>query len=341
MTTTERPAPAIPGLRIRPYAGEEDLPELVRIENAENEADGIRSRVSLDEQRTYFAHPSEAFDPARDVVVAELDGRAVGYGTSEWVDTRDGELREYRLFGAVDPARRRRGIGTALLADNQRRARALAATHRTERTRVFGAFAGEKQPGAIALLRRDGFTEVRWFFDMERPNLEDIPDVPLPEGFELRPITRDLFRRVWDADVEAFRDHWGGFDDSEESMRRHFESPTADPSLWVIAFDGDEIAGGVINTIYAEENEALGLRRGWLDSVFTRRPWRRRGLARALIARSLAVLRERGMTIAALGVDADNPQGALGLYETAGFQVTERFSAWRRPMDEDGAGPGS
>ncbi|HEX2221548.1 MAG TPA: GNAT family N-acetyltransferase, partial [Candidatus Limnocylindria bacterium] len=133
--TTSNPAAtrAIPGLRIRPYAGEQDLPDLVRIENAENEADGIRSRVTLDEQRAYFASPSDSFDPARDVVIAEIDGRAVGYGTGEWVDARDSEVREYRLFGGVDPAWRRRGIGTALFADNQRRARALAETHRTER----------------------------------------------------------------------------------------------------------------------------------------------------------------------------------------------------------------
>jgi ribosomal protein S18 acetylase RimI-like enzyme len=97
---------------------------------------------------------------------------------------------------------------------------------------------------------------------------------------------------------------------------------------------GDQIAGGVLNTIYPEENEGLGLKRGWLDSVFTRRPWRRRGLARALIARSLAALRERGMTSAILGVDADNPTGALGLYEGIGFAVESRYTAWRKPMED-------
>lgn len=49
---------------------------------------------------------------------------------------------------------------------------------------------------------------------------------------------------------------------------------------------------------------------------------------------SMILLRERGMTSAALGVDADNPLGALGLYEAAGFEVHERFNAWRKPMDE-------
>ena len=89
----------------------------------------------------------------------------------------------------------------------------------------------------------------------------------------------------------------------------------------------------MLNAIYADENEALGLRRGWLDSVFTRRAWRRRGLARALIVRSFHLLRERGMDTAALGVDADNPSGALGLYESFGFVTVERGAAWRKPME--------
>ena len=52
-----------------------------------------------------------------------------------------------------------------------------------------------------------------------------------------------------------------------------------------------------------------------------------------LIAESLRVLRDRGMTSAALGVDADNPSGALGLYEGLGFAVDLRATAWRRSFE--------
>jgi mycothiol synthase len=134
--------------------------------------------------------------------------------------------------------------------------------------------------------------------------------------------------------VEAFQDHWGGFDASEASFRRWIERPEWNPELFVVAWDGGEIAGGVVNAIFPEENEALGLNRGWLESVFTRRRWRKRGLARALIARSLHVLATRGLNAAALGVDADNPSGALGLYESFGFSVIHRGQAWRRPMED-------
>jgi mycothiol synthase len=334
MSSAEPAAPTIRGLRIRPYAGEADMPDIVRIENAENAADQVDYRMTVSDLRARYRNPSEQFDPARDVVIAVVDGTVVGFANQDWIDTHDVRIREHRLGGAVDPQWRRRGVGSALLADNERRARALAATHDTDRPRAFGAFSGEHQPGAIALLTGAGYTQVRYFFDMERPNLDEVPDVPLPEGLELRPITPDLLRRMWDADVEAFRDHWGGFDASDAAFQRYLDAPDNDPTLWVVAFDGDEIAGAVVNTIYAAENAALGVRRGWLDSVFTRRPWRRRGLARALIARSLVVLRERGMTSAMLGVDAENPSGALSLYESVGFGVVKRFTAWRKPMGD-------
>ena len=192
---------------------------------------------------------------------------------------------------------------------------------------------GDRQEGRAALLRGNGFTPVRWFFEMTRDLSEPIPDVPLPDGLEVRPVATEDLRKIWHADVEAFRDHWGGFDDSDERLQSWIESPSFDPSLWVVAWDGDEVAAGNINAIEADENAAIGVQRGWLHSVFTRRRWRKRGLANALIARSLRLIAERGMDYGILGVDADNPSGALGLYERNGFKVAERSTAWRKPLE--------
>lgn len=317
------------GLRLRPYAGEADLPEMVRVHNAEAEADRLHGRTNLEELAAYVRNPSASFIPARDITIAELDGRVVGVASREVVDTTDG-FREHRLDGEVDPAYRRRGIGRVLLEENQRRHRELAATDVSTRTRIFGSWSNERQPGDVALLDSAGFEHARWFFEMVRPNLADLPDVSLPVGLEIRPIDRAKARDVWNADVEAFKDHWGGFDGSEEHLQRWLDNPSVDISIWVVAFDGDEVAGGVLNVIDPEQNAALEVQRGWLQSVFTRRPWRRRGLATALIAKSLAVLQDRGMTSAALGVDADNPSGALGLYEGLGFAVDSRSTAWRK-----------
>lgn len=335
MNANLAPPPALDGLVLRAYAGEADIPEMVRIQNAEWEADGLGYRETVAEQVAFHAHPSEQFDAARDVTIAEIDDRMVGFARRDWVDTSDG-VREYRSRGAVDPAWRRRGVGMALAEDGERQAQALAGEHDTDRPRVLGVFNEGRNAGGRALVERLGYEEVRWFFDMERPNLDSDPPepAPLPAGIEIRPVAESELATIWRADVEAFRDHWGGHDESEAAFLRFRDSPDFDPSIFVVAWDGDEVAAACINTIYAHENEATGRRVGWLDSVFTRRRWRKRGIAGALISRSMLVLAERGMDTAALGVDADNPSGALRLYESHGFAVTDRGSAWRKPLAE-------
>jgi mycothiol synthase len=325
--------PADGGLVIRPYAGESDLADVVRIQNAEWAADGVSVRHTIADLRAWWGNPSDRFDPERDVSIVELGGRAVGFAQRDWTDATDG-VREYRARCWIDPDVRRRGIGTMLISGNEERLRALAATHETDRPMMLGMGSSETNAGAQVLARRFGYEPVRWFTDMERSLTDALPEVPaMPDGLEVRPITAEQARQVWEADMDAFRDHWGGWDPSDASFRRWVESPEFQPEIALVAWDGDEVAGAVLNAIYPEENADLGVQRGWLDSVFTRRAWRRRGLARALIVRSLHLLRDRGMAVAALGVDADNPSGAFGLYGSAGFVPTERYIAWRKPLE--------
>lgn len=321
------------GLRLRPYAGEADITAIVEVTNRALEYDGVPNRWSVPDATAHYSHPNEMFDAARDVTIAEVDGQVVGYGDRRWVDTTLDNLREYRCDGAMLPEWRRRGIGGVLHAENVSRQLQLARTHQTDRSRSFGSWTSDRMEGAQALLQKAGFEHARWFFEMTRDLEQPIPDLPMPDGLEVRAVTMDMVRQIWQADVEAFKDHWGGFDSSDENLQRWLEDPNFDPRLWVIAYDGHEVAGGVVNAIEAEENEALGVKRGWLHSVFTRRQWRRRGLARALIARSLVLIRDRGMDTGILGVDADNPTGALGLYEGIGFSVAERSAAWRKPFE--------
>ena len=318
-------------LKIRAYQGEQDVHAMAEIVNAELKSDGVPGHESAADMLAWIRNPSESFTAARDLDFAEIEGKVVAFAERNWVDTTDGK-REYRVSGAVLPEWQRRGIGQALLKLNEQRVRDLAASQETDNERVVGSWSNDRQEGRIALLRENGYQPVRWFFEMIRDLSAPIPDVPLPDGIEVRPVTMDSIRQIWKADTEAFKDHWGGFDDSDEHLKAWIDGPNFDPTMWIIAWDGDEIAAGVTNGISPEENEALGTKRGWLHTVFTRRQWRKRGLANALIARSLVLIKERGMDFAVLGVDADNPSGALGLYERNGFKVLERSTAWRKPL---------
>jgi mycothiol synthase len=322
--------PPIAGLETRAYrAG--DAVIVTDLNNRGDEADGVEWRSSPEETAAWLERSNDQYDVSRDVEIVELEGVPVAYSEVEWIDTTDG-LREYRLGAMVDPDWRRRGIGRWLMRRMERHARMLAAQYSTERPEVFGSWNPDARVGKRILLEQEGYQPARWFFEMVRPDMDEIALPPLPDGIEVRPVAPDAYRQLWDADVEAFRDHWGGFDSSEVVYQAWLKDPKFDPGLWVVAWDGDEIAGGVINTISEAENAAFNRRRGWLQSVFTRRAWRRRGLARALVGRSLVLLRERGMTSAGLGVDADNPQAATRMYEEAGFEVDTRSTAYRKPM---------
>jgi mycothiol synthase len=92
------------------------------------------------------------------------------------------------------------------------------------------------------------------------------------------------------------------------------------------------VAGAVITYPQTEENERYDRRRVYVAMVSVRRPWRRRGLARALLAGSIVESREDGFTSASLGVDTDSPTGATALYESLGFAPEKTFTAYRKPM---------
>jgi ribosomal protein S18 acetylase RimI-like enzyme len=62
-----------------------------------------------------------------------------------------------------------------------------------------------------------------------------------------------------------------------------------------------------------------------------RRPWRRQGVARALLTRSIQMFIEMGMQETALGVDTENPNGALNLYQDVGYTEEKRFITYRKP----------
>ena len=330
-------APDIPGLAFRRLRLPDDLVPLAEMHNRATAADGIDERESPEEWDAWFAHPS-GFDPMVDCLVGEVDGTLVAYAQTRASDDNDGG-RNYSSGGEVDPDYRGRGIGRAVLRHNMRhqqdRARREAAAAPASAPAIerrLESWAFESQARRVRLLESEGFAVVRWFFEMLRPNLDDIAELPMPEGLDIRPVLPEHHRAIWAADIEAFRDHWGASEESEETFQRFFGPPDFHPQLWRVAWDGDEVAGVVMNRTLTTFNEQTGARRGLLAGVSVRRPWRRRGLARALVAESLHALRDAGMTSAVLGVDAENPTGALGVYEVNGFAVHRKGMNFRRAM---------
>jgi mycothiol synthase len=322
-------APPIRGLRFRRLDLEADVDGLVTLINDCSMVDRVEYALSAADVRHDFQHQRN-FDLARDVVVAELDGRIVGEIEGH-IAVRDG-VAVHEHMGWVHPEHRRRGIGRALVRWFEVRAREAASEWSGEQPRELGTWIDSNIEGGIALVEREGYRRIRYGFLMIRPLSEPIPDAPLPAGLELRPVVEADRQRIWDADDEAFRDHWAAVERTQEDFERWFTMPNLDTNLWRVAWDGDEVAGSVWTLVWPEENAKLGLSRGWLEHISVRRPWRRRGLATALIAETLRLLRDLGLEEGALGVDSENLTGALRLYESLGFRRHRTGISFRKPL---------
>ena len=324
-------APPIPGLTFRNYRGEKDHPAMLRVYAAVHDHDGLEEVTTLDQMKLNYATLVNC-DPTRDVLLAEVNGEAVAYARVFWNELVEGG-RSYENFGFVHPAWRRRGIGGAMHRHNEARLREIAAGHAEVEPKLFGSEGIDTDAGNAALLLGNGYTAARFFYDMVAPSLDGITALPMPDGLELRPVSREQYRTIWEASAEAFRDHWGEQEWMEEDWTRFDANPEhADPGLWRIGWDGDQVAGAIVTYPQSEENERFGRKRVYVAMVSVRRAWRRRGLARALLAGSLAGAREAGFTSASLGVDTDSPTGATALYESLGFAPEKTFTAYRKPM---------
>jgi mycothiol synthase len=322
---------AVPGLVVRGFRGEDDFPAMLRVYTAAHEADGVEEVTTLDDLRRNYANLVNC-DPARDIFVAEVTGEVVAYARVFWQELVDGG-RSYENFGFVHPAWRRRGIGGALHRLNEDRLREIAAEHPEVDPKWLASESIDADAGCVALLSCDGYAPARYFYEMVAASMEGIVAPPMPDGLDLRPVSREQYRTIWDASAEAFRDHWGENEWTEaEWSRFEVEPQHADPRFWRVGWDGDQVAGAIVTTVPAEENERHGRSRVYVSMVSVRRRWRRRGLARALLASSLVGARDAGFTSASLGVDTDSPTGATDLYRSLGFEPQRTFTNWRKPL---------
>jgi mycothiol synthase len=335
-------APGIHGLRFRRFRAGDDFNHMATITRVSAEVDDTERADTAEELAKMYEHLTNS-DPYTDMIFAEVDpgaGRApevIGYSRGAWRIKGSGASGEYwyMFFGRLLPHWRHKGIGHAMLRWVEGRLREIAAAHPTEVEKYFISLAAQGETGLAAMLEKTGYQPVRYFFEMVRPDLENIHNTPLPEGLELRPVLSEHYQAIWNADNEAFRDHWGYSEPSEQDYQAWLVDKTSfQPELWQVAWDiaTNQVAGQVRTYIDHEQNKLYHRQRGWTEAISVRRPFRRRGLARALIAESLRVQKQAGMTESALGVDSENLSGATKIYEDCGFRVVKTETIYRKAL---------
>jgi ribosomal protein S18 acetylase RimI-like enzyme len=317
-------APTIPGLVFRHFRGEEDFLNIAAVINASLTADGSNERITAEELINIYAHPAH-WDPQQDILLVEVDGKLIGYANMEWREEGSGDclhLIDLHLVAVW----RHYGLELAMQRHMECCIREAATAEPNDVHHWFVSKVPETWQTRVEMLRVLGYAPVRYYFEMQRPLLDDnLPETVLPTGLAVRPPLPEHYRAIWEAGEECFRDQQDYVAPSEESYRTWVATPGLDPSLWLVAWDGDQVAGAAINVIH----EGAW---GETDDLFVRRPWRKQGLGRALLVGSLHLFKARGLTTAGLGVDAENVSGALGLYESVGFRPYQRLASYRKPM---------
>ena len=325
-------APAVQGLSFRHYEGDRDLPAIVDVLNRSMLADDDEFLYTIEDVRLEYINTAN-FDPSEDVLIAELEGQPVGVAYTRWNRKPEG-VRLYEHHAHLVPEARFPGLRQSMVLWSEQRLKTIASTHQTPDSKKFEVWTKQSANEWRELALANGYEDDWHLFEMKRPNLENIPDCALPQGIEIKPVTKENFRSVFAACREAFMDDRGFSEDrwGEDRYREFLEHPKARFDLWRVAWSGNEVVGGVGVTISEEENAAFARKRAWANHVFVRRTWRKQGIARALLATTLKALRDEGFEEAALTVDTDNPSGALRLYKQLGFVECAEFIFVTKPV---------
>jgi mycothiol synthase len=290
-----------------------DVPALTRLVNDIESAAGGTHPLTEDQLRTYSGELRDPAGDSRSVLTA--DGVLVAYG---WVVQPPAGGHRIDAWGGVHPDRRGRGIGRRLLAWQLERAAAQYRAAEPAPPWEVHASALADDAAATALFERSGMVSTRYWFSMDRATA-DPPVIEAPAGLVVAGYDPARELDVHAAHVEAFADHWGW-------QARAFpnwapitvHSKGFRRELSFVAYDGAEVAGYLLSYATAEADTFD------IGHVGVRRPWRRRGLASALLSRVLVAGRDAGFATATLGVDAGSPTGAVGVYEGVGFRVMSR-----------------
>jgi mycothiol synthase len=292
---------------------DDEFDALLELMNAHQLAAFGEADYTADDLRTWLTTPY--VDVERDVRVLERDGRLIGYADAD--PTRE-EPPRWWCDVKVDPEADAPEVVAELVGWLDERAE-------SGRLRVWTSETDLRIVGAFSQLE---FKPVRHSYRMEIDLAGDAREPTWPEGVRVRTAAKADHRAVYEASVEVWQDTNDPMDDTfEEWAHWHVERDSYDPSLWLLAEAGGDLAGFSLC-----RSDPVDPNAGYVSLLGVRRPWRRRGLGEALLLGSFQAFRARGFTRGTLGVDASSVTGATRLYERAGMRVYRDTVFLERPV---------
>lgn len=261
------------------------------------------------------------FDPERDAWMAvDAGGSVVGY--AEVWEREPEKLIEG--FAVVHPGSTGCGLGSLFVELIEGRA--------AERSGPKSVTLRNVTPAADAaagrLLASTGYERVRRFQHMAIELGGRTPAVPVAEGIVVRGFDPEPDAQAVHALLqEAFAENWEFAAMSYERWRSSWiDVPSFDPSLWHLARAGEELIGAVLAMARPES--------GWIIDIGVAPAWRGRGAGGALLLRTFEAFRARGTNLVELNVDAENPTGAVRLYERLGMTVSRSWDLYDKAIGQ-------
>jgi ribosomal protein S18 acetylase RimI-like enzyme len=323
--------PEIDGLEFRGFQGNSDYPSMLNVLKVCIEADQMEEEYTLEDLTREYENIQRCSLPT-DMIFAEINGEVIAFGACRWDQEISNDFT-YRSFVSLIPEWRGKGIGLAMAKHLHARIREIARQHPQEAAKFFQMHAADTQTWQTGLITKLGLEPVRYAILMTRPCSLLVEVTPLPEGIEVRPTKTGDLRKIWNSAYEAFHDHFGARQLTEQDYQNWTMDPEFQPQLWKIAWQGEEPVGNVLNFILHAENEKYNRKRGYTEGISVRVPWRRQGIARSLLTQSIKMFQDMGMEETCLGVDTVNPRGALKFYESLGYKEIKRYVTYRKQFD--------
>ncbi|WP_171164030.1 GNAT family N-acetyltransferase [Streptomyces sp. I05A-00742] len=291
--------------------------------------------MHLDEEDVREELADAKLDMERDTVGVWQDARLVAYAVVHNPD-RVRDVVRFETGAAVDPAWRRRGIGTELVRWMRARARVVCAEQHGKVDGELLLSGVATNAGLAALAESTGFVPCEHWFDMSYDlSVGTVRgSVPPPQGLRLVPFDEEHDEATRLAHNEAFRDHLD-FAEADEAEWHSWGTGTRSfrKELSALLLDAD---GRVVAYLLAEESAAdtaaTGQRSCTVAFLGTLPAQRGRGAARALLIHTLDEARRRGYERAELVVDTTNATNALDLYRNVGFTVDREFVTYAGPL---------
>ena len=306
------------GLRVRPPVPG-DLGAVCELANTWSNA--VHGEPDFSEENIALGWREPGFSLADDAwIVESADERLVGYAE---VWNVQGVHWGMRLFSHPDFSRDVIETELVWLAEARARAGMSAAPPHARVTLI--RLTSIKDLVSQQVFADAGFTPIRRHWRM-RIDMDTPPPAPVwPEGIALATMRPGQEHAVHAALNEAFEDHWGHLPLPYDTWRTFYlDRSDFDSSLSFLAMAGDEIAG--FSLCRPEQ------RMGWVDDLGVRRPWRRRGVALALLLHSFGEFYRRGVRAVGLGVDAESLTGANHLYVKACMRPIREWQTYEQEL---------